>query len=86
MPRADIRTRGLDGRDTEALDLLLQSRGWQLVEQRLDHELAVQLADLERSHTEVETAHIRGQVKMLRLAKQLPAMLQTESKKGKRDE
>lgn len=86
MPRADIRTRGLDGRDTEALDLLLQSRGWQLVEQRLDHELVVQLADLERPHSETDTAGIRGRVAMLRLAKQLPKMLQTESKKGKRDD
>ena len=86
MPRPDIRTRGLDGRDTEALDVLLASRGWQLLEQRLKHELGIQLADLERPHTEVDTANIRGQVKMLRLGLQLPQQLRTESKKGKPDE
>ena len=83
MAATIISKRGLDGRDAEAMEALQLGRGWQLVEQRLKHELGVQLADLERPHSEIETAAIRGSIKMLRLALAMPEGLRREAAKGK---
>lgn len=83
MARAERRNRSLDARDADSLDTLLDSRGWQLTKDRLEHELSVQVADLEREHTELETAAIRGMIKGLRLAIGLPPMLYKEATKGK---
>lgn len=83
MARVDRGNKRLDGRDTESLEILLRSHGWQLVEQRINRELEKQQADLERPHSEGETAAIRGKIEMLRLTLRLPQQLRTESMKGR---
>ena len=79
-------SRKLDPRDADSLDTLLEGRGWQLVRVRLDHELKVQMADLEQPKTEIETAAIRGKIGMLRLAISMPERLYQEATKGQAPE
>ncbi len=74
------RPRNLDAVDGELLESLLHSRGWQLTRQRLEHELSMQQTDLEREHTETETAHIRGMIGGLRLAIALPERIEKEAR------
>ena len=82
MAKADRQNRSMDARDADVLDTLLDGRGWQLTKQRLEHEIGVQVADLEREHSELETTAIRGMLKGLRLAVTLPELLYKETKKG----
>lgn len=73
----------MDARDADSLETLLDGRGWQLTFGRLQHEIGVQVQDLERQHTELETAAIRGMLKGLRLAAGMPELLYKEATKGK---
>lgn len=76
----------LDGLDAEEIAQTLGSHGFRLIHARLWRTLDVLLADLERHHSEVETATIRGTITGLRLALGIPDILMDEAKEGsKRD-
>lgn len=68
----------LDGIDAEQVQRTTQSRGWQLITERLNKTLAGMVTDLERPHSEVDTATIRGTIAGLRLALGVPKILMVE--------
>lgn len=70
----------MDYVDVEALQGMLESRGWQLYMERVDKTLQLDLEELTAQRSETETATIRGKITGLRLARTIPAILLREAK------
>lgn len=64
--------------DLEHLRQVLDSRGWAIIEQRLEEMLADELRQLERDWTEKQTSYIRGRIAMLRTVLLVPGIRMTE--------
>jgi hypothetical protein len=64
--------------DVDAIDTLLDSPGWELVQRRLEEMLENDRVALERTTTEGETNRYRGRVFAYRIALNLPKIMRDE--------
>lgn len=71
-------TEPFDTADVDALQELIYSRGWKLLEMRLRTELERKREDLEMDSDLQKTSLARGRVDSLRLALRLPIQLRDE--------
>lgn len=67
--------------ELDALDMLVDSSGWELVKQRLQEEIGRQQRELEREIPEVRTHRIRGMLLAYRVAYSLPDNMREEISK-----
>lgn len=67
--------------DADRVDDMLDSRGWQLYEQKVLGTIQQLMTDLAQDHTEAVTSKLRGEIAGLQLALKVPRMLVVEAKK-----
>lgn len=72
----------LDTADADALDELLESAGWKLVQARLELQLKRDRDQIENTHPQDVTENIRGRIRSLKLSLNLPVLLRDEIKAG----
>jgi hypothetical protein len=83
---AKPRREKLDRVDADLIEQVVQSRGWQLIRQRVEHEIERERTALEQPGPETETAWRRGKLAGLRDALQIPKLLMAEGERGRTDE
>lgn len=71
----------LDRVDAESIRELTLGRGWRLFAARLQKMRSLAQADLEQTHSEVETADLRGYLRALRAVGSIPDILIREGMK-----
>lgn len=79
---AQRRQQRLDPIDLDNLEEMTSSGVYKLCEKRLDQVIQQQVAQLVEPHTEAETAMIRGVIKGLRIAQDIPKILRIEASRG----
>lgn len=70
-----------DSIDAENIDAMLQTSAWQLYSGRLARELELRMNELVQPLSEADTARIRGEIKSLRLALDMPRLIMREGTK-----
>lgn len=73
----------MDSVDAEHVRDMIQTRGWQLYQQRMEETLRRKVADLAHDQTETATAKLRGEIAAFVLALGVPAILIKEAKERK---
>lgn len=69
----------LDGIDADHIGRVLDSRGWQLIKQRIEKALAMRIDELQGDLDALKTAEVRGVIQGLKLALQIPNILKGEA-------
>ena len=72
----------LDGIDAEHISQVIDSRGWQLIRQRIEKTRDMKMRELLNPLDAVQTADLRGMVRGLELALSMPQILMGEVKEG----
>lgn len=75
----------LDGIDSQHVSDTLDTRGWQLIRQRLERTRDLKIRELVKPSDAVTTAQLRGLIEGLGIALRVPEILMAEGKKGARD-
>lgn len=81
MPRNPRREK-LDGIDAEQISQVVDSRGWQLIRQRIEKTRDEKMRELLQPLDPVQTANLRGSIAGLELALTVPKILMGEVKEG----
>lgn len=75
----------LDPVDADHIRRVTESRGWQLIRQRVERTLELKVAELQQPLDPVKTAEVRGMIQGLRLALDVPRILRAEGKEVNED-
>ncbi len=72
----------MDAVDAEQIQETLDSPGWRWVKRGLENYRDIKMRDLVRTHTEIETATLRGEIAAAERAIAMPQALIAEARKG----